>query len=825
MASDAYNAGYYTQRASNTNAAGNAALGFMNLGSEGVKLAEKVANLIQGNRDKAEAEMASVGNLKLSEYTTNIGLALDNIAQNTTNPNDYQRNANDYIDLFTSDDQVRLELGEMGVPKETIDNLINSGQIATTKKLLQANVNDNLTRMYQTTYQQTATTMAESIAANNTDINTAMDEYRSAHAKLGDASILDPTGTTSPDNPSVRAGMAATIVLSNAEKSMAAAIKQNPYLDQTDYINQALQEFDAAMAGAYDPNNPYSAAGVEAERITLKSEMESRFETAKAENEVAIEEGLRQVASQVSIPMANGTLTFSELYNSMVSAGLTGNTAVEQAKIIEYVAQIIANTDSLSELGVMVEDFKAVMGSALGIRPTASGDDPLSASLSVYNDLYGVNDENSIASRFDNASQSESRLFELFQIAATGIVEKGTNLYNTEFTANAEAAINSVLYNWGMNDEDKYRSLDSLLSNGLITDQQYEEAVGEVPNINSTFKVSCKNAEDIVTSLLNTYDLTSQEKASIELLISKGNGTKALYNLVLQYNGSVPEQVLRDFVDNGVETILTSNMYDDFSRRIGRELSRNVSGSQYNTSLLKTSNPDPEALYSEFTFGGQTSLSSFYSEYVTGEYNFAIEPESFALVKTSLMNANNSDLSLNSIMDATADILYGTDYKDLDDYQKNITELNALGAFSEILALRILSQCYDAGNANGKEYREVTVNGYGKGIMTKTGVVLYLNPATIESTFDTMPIYANIYNVGTPEYEAVWGKNNNWQSATINVDSSKSMTTFMQRKDGKYIPLSDSNATGSLGSILRAREYIAKRKAEMDDEEAKNAGN
>ena len=150
--------------------------------------------------------------------------------------------------------------------------------------------------------------------------------------------------------------------------------------------------------------------------------------------------------------------------------------------------------------------------------------------------------------------------------------------------------------------------------------------------------------------------------------------------------------------------------------------------------------------------------SSLYTDYLDGNLMFALDGEAVGLMETALLNGEMGNVE--QLRDNSAQILYGRDYKDVKDSERNILDASISIAMTEATMTRIYQNYFgeNAPKAIGN-WKTCRVDGKGIGYMNDGGVLVIMPFTGINSSNPTFSIYK--FNHSDDEYRSVWGRTTN----------------------------------------------------------------
>lgn len=801
MAVDYYDLGRTEGRISKRQDTADAHLGFLGIGQKSLSFADDIVSYVTEEKARVEEETyqqnAAVMTEGIGEMIDKGLEALTLMPEVQSNPDLYMQEANFIIERAKDPDQVYAMFADKGVTMDQVNRFLSGDQ---GRKLITAGETARdvyVTNVMRTGWQSTLNTNITTAVKGASSIEDAEGLVSQVYADSGNTAILDPYGAMDPSRPANRASWAAAYYLSDAEDRLPGLISSDPYADPKDVVSGLISEYDSYV-GDVSGLSPKDQASVATTRDTLEEGLLSLVSSAQDNYIANVSNALKSIEASIGLDIDSGTATVDDLLSAIMQAGLDGVTGEQQASILDWVTRIAAASGSLSEVS---SEFARLSGisARYGFRPKVDDDDPYAVGYAfLFSDEYEMQDANDVRPSSDAAS--DSLVESLLQRASDIIAERATELYEKDKGDNMDDLVDDILYDFSLTDEEKYDALDYQLYMGTISDEKYSEAIGDVGKVNSSYKEAASTTLDQIGQYISTLGLEGTDKAKLEYEVEYGSGKKAIYGLVSRANGNVPQrQDLEAFVDSMSDAMFQEDFFDDYYRLVGNVIN---SGSRdgykrYSTEYAKTGTLDDYDAVESLLFSGdrEDSLTTFYQHYNSGQYSAMVDKDALALTRDMLRNSRNEATSRKALTEDVADRMYGRPYSELGTWEKNCVEVTATAAFCEAVQVADLANCMDRGEGIDVEYAEVNVPGFGKGLLTKGGLLLYSRPYDLENTWGGKQYLYCLVDVTSDQYRSVWGVDPDRENAVVIPDTVKTRSVVMPKdKDGGYMPLSESTA-------------------------------
>lgn len=803
MAVNYYQLGKTESRINQRQRTAAAHINFFNLTAKALDYSEQIVNLV--TQQKEEAQNAAFDIID-TQITTSLVTktdsdleALANSPDIMSNPDMFTASANDILATNFSEDSIYNSVKDKGVSLEQVQAYMQTNQFQVYKNAGAAAVQELNTAAVITNWQ-TAVTQNMTTAAEGADsITEAIDSAAAVYADSGNTTVLDKYGQLDPSKPSNRASIGATWLASNAQSSMTELIADDPYISEDEAIAGYISQYDE-LNGDLSQYNVFEQGNINATRETLETELRKQFKTSKDEYNTKISDGIAKVNSNIGVGLYTGQVSVEDVYAEVKNAGLDGKTADQQSAILDWVTTMTENASSYEELASMGEAIEKIADS-YGYKPKVDSNDAFAVGYALlYGDEFATQDENDVRPSYDSNSDIDP-LDQVFQRAFDIVAYRAEEIYSQNIGAVQNQIVNGILYHFTFDDEQKMSALDYSYAQGLIGAEKYSEAINDIASgkIKTSYSVAANNTIELVNAYIDTLGLNSADKAMMRWILTEGEGKKNIYNLVVKANGNTPRQdEIETLVNNAQNAIFEEDFFNEYNKQIAERTSWIPGTGQPVTSFtragdLKTTDKIGSLLFD--ADGGEESLTTFYQNAISGDYDFIMDKDKIGILKEGLMNTNLEPKTQDELFEDASQLLYGKSYDELDTWQKNSVEVNTAMAFCEAVQVADLANIIDEGKSKDRGYREVNVPGFGKGLLTKGGVLLYSKPYDLENTWGTKQYMYQIIDVTSDEYKSVWGANADTANATVlaNPVSSKGVKV-PKNKNGKYIPLTESTA-------------------------------
>lgn len=805
MAIDYYDLGRTHGRLQRLDKAGQAVVGALQLGSEATKMASDIYSVVTEQQEKLSAEMQKTADRTIATFLTNGMNEAE--AQIYNNP-DYFNNpdlgasaSQEYVDNLFDADTIYAGVSAKGVTREQVETAMNSDWFANTYSAALTSNTSWMNNSVLASYQTNMRTGYAEIASSAGSIEEAGALIGQLYADSGDKSVVDPSRIVDPSRPTVAASWKGTYVLANAERSMKGIIESSPFSSKDDIVAGFLTQFDDAV-GDTSGYQQWEQAAIYRTREELKTQLEQTFEAENQAYQQMVDNRIDRFTSEYGIAMASGRATYEDLYNGLMEVGIDGRHPAEQALITESVISIAKGIDTLGEAKGNMSALTA-LASRYGVKAFVDEEDPLAFGYEILGaDEYVFQQEHDSRA---SAPQSDSYVKDLIQSAMDMTAEKAGEIYSKDKDDNQEKLVDNILYGRpDLEDEDKMDILDACFAGGQIDGETYSDAIGKVGKVNSSYKQAVSNSIDQMKAFIDTLGLESADKAALEYEMFYGN-SKSIWSLVARANGNVPDrQTLEGFVTTYSDAMFQKSFFDDYYKQLTKSVRiTGRPGNEYMaTDLAGTGTTENVDRVGSLLFstgsGGSISAGSpteFYQDYQSGEYEGLVDDDAVAIVRSTLLNNRNGDTARKDLFEMTARAMYGDDYGDLSTFERNMVEVTASAALCEAIQVADLANVLDRGKGIDTEYAEVNVPGYGKGLLTKGGMLICSRPSDFEDTWGTRRYVYCPVDVTGEQYRSVWGPDADREKAVVLMDSAKMKTAVMPKdEDGKYIPLTESGA-------------------------------